>query len=316
MKEKCKEMKIVLTGLGTRGTIFGLHRREVSDGGSMKTYENTFILDAYKAGYAVPAFNYSDIWELLAITEAASEERARVYVASNTRIVKTLGIAYCGALGKTAYEESGRNVLNHLDHSSDPDLCFKAVDAGYMSVMIDASKESLENNIVKVKKVADYAHARGVVVEAELGRIKGAGEEGNFDGGAFLADVDEAVALVKGSGVDSLAVGIGNAHGFYKETPKINVQRLKEINAALGIPLVLHGGTGIPYEVVRDCIRNGMAKVNVGTLLHSTYIERLRKELAKNPAGYIIPDFFEPVKDAVKEVVKEWIRVCGAGGKY
>ena len=277
---------------------------------------HTFLHEAGQRGYAIPAFNYSDIWELMAITEAAMEEHARVYIASNMRVVDAMGIEHCSSMGKVAYQMSGGNILNHLDHSTSVDLCRKAVDYGYMSVMIDGSADPLHDNIAKVKSVVQYAHQKGVLVEAEIGRIQGANEEGVFESGQYLAEVNEAVELVKATGVDCLAVGIGNAHGFYKGKPNINIQRLMEINQKIDIPLVLHGSTGIPFDIVRQCIENGVSKVNVGTQLHSGYLHQLRIELAQKKNIYSIPDIFEPAKNEVKKIVKEWIAVCKAKGSY
>lgn len=268
-----------------------------------------------KNGFAIPAFNYSDIWELEAILMAAEEERAIVYTASNMRVTESLGVGLLGAMGKQNYEFYHGHAINHLDHSRSVELCKQAVDAGYQSVMIDASTCSLEENIAQTREVVEYAHARGVVVEAEIGKILGRGVESNYQGDDYLVQVDDAIALANATGVDSLAIGIGTAHGFYKQAPNINIERLKEVNAALDIPLVLHGGTGVPYDIVRACIENGMAKVNVGTLLHATYIDALRKELAHFESTNI-SDLMEPVRDAIKAVVKEWIHVCGAQNRY
>ena len=267
------------------------------------------------AGFAIPAFNYSDIWELEAILMAAEEEHAIVYTASNMRVAESLGVDLLGAMGAKNYALYHGHAINHLDHSRSVTLCKQAIDAGYQSVMIDASACSLEENIAKTREVVEYAHARGVVVEAEIGKILGRGVESNYQGDDYLVQVDDAVALATATGVDSLAAGIGTAHGFYKEEPKINIERLKEVNAALDIPLVLHGGTGVPYDIVRACIENGMAKVNVGTLLHATYVDTLRKELAHFESTNI-SDLMEPVRDAIKAVVKEWIHVCGAQNRY
>lgn len=134
---------------------------------------------------------------------------------------------------------------------------------------------------------------------------------GTYLGDDYLVRVEDAVALAEKTGVDSLAVGIGTAHGFYKEKPNINIQRLQEVNAEVKIPLVLHGGTGVPYEIVRACIENGMAKVNVGTLLHATYVDTLRERM-KTFEGTNISDLMEPVRDAIKDNIKEWIQVCGS----
>lgn len=281
----------------------------------MRENENQILEYSDKNGYAIPAFNYSDIWEFEAILKAAEEERATVYTATNMRVAESIGIGYLGALGAKAYELSGGHVINHLDHSRSVTLCKEAVDAGYHSVMIDASMCSLEENIQKTSEVVAYAHKYGVVVEAEIGRILGRGVEGTFEGEDYLVQVADAVALAENTGVDSLAVGIGTAHGFYKEEPKVNIRRLQEVNAAIDIPLVLHGGTGVPYETVQACIKNGIAKVNVGTLLHATYIDELREQMS-GYQGVNISELMEPVRAAIVPKVAEWIRACGAQNRY
>ncbi len=277
--------------------------------------EHEMLRDAQKNKYAIPAFNFSDIWELMAVVEAAEEENARVYAATNMKVVNALGVGFCAAMGKQAYAQSGKNVLLHLDHADETKWCEACVDAGYHSVMVDASAEDLETNIKRSSQIAAYAHSKGCLVEAELGRIMGNTMEGSFSGGEFLADVGECERLVKESGVDSLAIGIGNAHGFYKVPPKLNIQRLKEVHEKVEIPLVLHGGTGIPEDQIIACIENGIAKINVGTLLHSVYLKQLETELQKDWVGYNIMERFEGVKQAVKEVCKHWIRLCGANDR-
>jgi ketose-bisphosphate aldolase len=206
-------------------------------------------------------------------------------------------------------------LIHHLDHSSRADICRAAVDNGYASVMIDASMHPLEDNIRAVREVVKYAHPRGVVVEGEVGRIKGAGVEGLYAGDDFLARVDEVERFVAETGVDSLAVGIGTAHGFYQGKPEIRFDRLAEINAAVAVPLVLHGGTGIPEEDVRRAIRQGINKVNVGTIIHCTYMNAVRAELAARGENPYTLDVMKPARQAVREEVKKWIRVCRADGK-
>lgn len=280
----------------------------------MERYKNHVLNISDKGGYATPAFNYSDIWEYQAIVQAAQAENAIVYTASNMRVAETMGIDNLGAWGTKTYELTGGRVLNHLDHSRSVELCKRAVDCGYHSVMIDASMCSLEENIEKTCEVVEYAHKYGVVVEAEIGRILGRNVEGTYLGEDYLVQVADAVELVKKTNVDSLAVGIGTAHGFYKETPNINITRLQEVNAAIDTPLVLHGGTGVPFETVKECIRNGMAKVNFGTQLHATYIDALKKEL-ETYEGTDICTLMIPVRDAIQKVVQELIRVCDASNR-
>lgn len=271
---------------------------------------------ADKEGYAVPAFNYSDIWDLQAIVEAAEEEQAVVMVMACPLVIDTMGMKMNAAIGQIIMEESKTPVLLHLDHCDSVETCLHAIDCGFRSVMIDASQDVLEDNIDKTKQVVDYAHARGVIVEAELGRILGRGVDGDFgEGPDFLVDPQECVEFVKRTGVDSLAVGIGSAHGFYKGKPELNFQRLKEVNDLIDIPLVLHGGTGIPEEDVRRAIAGGMRKVNVGTIINHTYMNAVRTELNNSAGNLYTVEGLKPVKEQIKAVVKEWIRVCGCSGK-
>lgn len=270
---------------------------------------------ADQGGYAIPSFNYSDIWDFLAIIEAAEEEGAPVMIASNPLVVTDIGVELCGALGKAAMEKAKIPLIHHLDHSFNVEMCKAAIDNDYPSVMIDASKYTLEENIGMVKDVVAYALPKGVHVEAELGKIKGKGIEGDFLGGDFLINVEEAVTLVRETGVDSLAVGIGTAHGFYEGKPEINFKRLAEVNNAVNIPLVLHGGSGIPEEDIRKAIKNGINKVNVGTLIHTTYMNSLREELNKRASNPYTLDVIKPVKEKIKEAVKMWIRICMVNDK-
>lgn len=266
-------------------------------------------------GFAVPAFNYSDIWDFLAIVEAAEELAAPVFISSNQAVVTDIGVELCGAFGAAAMAKARVPLFHHLDHCRSVEVCEAAVDHGYPSVMIDASMVPLERNIGMVQRVVGYAHARGVHVEAEVGRIKGAGYEGGSGAEEFLARVDEVVRLVSETEVDSLAVGIGTAHGFYQGAPEIRFDRLAEINAAVDTPLVLHGGTGIPEEDVRRAIRSGVVKVNVGTIIHCTYMNAVRAELASRGENAYTLEVMKPARAAVRAVVKKWIRTCMADGR-
>ena len=273
------------------------------------------LATADKGGWAIPSFNYSDIWELLAIVEAAREERAPVVVQSHMKIVKTFSIEWLGALGRGVMENSDSPVINHLDHSTDLQMCLSAIDNGYASVMFDGSPLDLDANIENTKKVIAHAAGTGVCVEAEIGKIKGNTAEGTFTGGEFLVRVEDAVRMAEETGCNSLAIGLGNAHGFYTEKPQLNFQRLKEVNDAVKIPLVLHGGTGIPDADIQHAIKNGINKVNVGTHLHHTYIQNARKVLEDEKVSTNVLDLMVPVKEAIKAPVKHWIHVCMANNR-
>ena len=266
-------------------------------------------------GYAVPMFNYTDLWDQSAAIEAALELRAPIMFASIPKTALALGVKVLGAIGCAQMDQYDLPLVHHLDHANSAALCMQAIDAGYPSVMIDASKESLEQNIAITRSVVAYAHRHNVHVEAEIGRIKGRDYEAAYLGDDFLVQVPDAVALVENTGVDALAVGIGTAHGFYEGKPEINFKRLAEVNEAVSIPLVLHGGTGIPEEDVRRAIRNGINKVNVGTQIRYTYMLNVHRQIEKRgPATHTI-DIMTDVRKAIKEEVRKWILVCMADGK-
>ena len=175
--------------------------------------------------------------------------------------------------------------------------------------MIDAADLPLEKNIAAVKKVVEYAHAKGVHVEAEIGKIKSAGAEG-YTPEETLARVEEAKRLVEETNVDALAVSIGSEHGFYKHEPKLNYDLLDILHSNIKVPLVLHGGSGIPEEKVRRAINGGIRKVNVGTHIRYTYIKSVGEAIEKMGAMTHTADIMEYAKKNVKEVVKEWMRIC------
>ena len=270
---------------------------------------------AQEGSYAVPQFNYSDVWDFRAIAEAAEEENSPVIIAALPKVIDGIGRNLCASLGYIYMADAKVPVLHHLDHSTKVDYCFWAIDSGYPSVMIDASMHQLDENIRIVKQVVDYAHKRGVHVEAEIGKIPAGKDEGKEGVGDALVDPEEAAELVKATGVDSLAIGIGTAHGFYKSTPKIDYERLAQARALVDVPLVLHGGTGIPEEAVQKAIRGGIAKVNIGTIIRNTYLTNLCEALKNMEAADHTVDIQAAIRPKLKEVIKSWIRTCMADGK-
>ena len=257
----------------------------------------------------LPMFAYSDIWDLLAIIRAAERMKVDVIVGSNPKVATVFGVEACQAMVTALSAKSRVSIFNQLDHSDCVDLCIRAVDVGYPLVMIDGSRKPLEGNIEVTAEVVKYAHRKGVVVEGEVGKIKGGGVEGDFGGGKFLTEVDEAVELVEKTGVDLLAVGIGTAHGFYTEEPEIQFDRLREIASAVKIPLVLHGGTGIPDEDIQKAISLGITKVNIGTIIHTTYMGHLKEELNKGAAHPYTLDVMKNVLPYVEDIVMDRIRI-------
>ncbi len=274
------------------------------------------LKEADRRKYAIPAFNFSDTWELKAIVEAADEMNAPVIAASNMQIANTWGAELLGSICGCYTRQARTPIVFHLDHSKETKLCKSLLDNGYTSVMFDGSALPLDENIAGTKDVVKYAQSIGACVEAEIGHIKGNNEESNTqDEEDFLASTADAVRMVEESGCDSLAIGIGNAHGFYREDPKLHFERLAEINAAVSVPLVLHGGTGIPESDIQKAIQNGINKVNVGTELHFTYLNALQKLLSEGIGKPNIVNFMEPVVESIKAPVKKWIQICMAENK-
>lgn len=240
------------------------------------------IFELFEESYAqhksIPSFNFNDIWDVRAICEVAEEKQTPVLLMAYLRVVESHGLDLIVAIVKTVRKEYSVPIYLHLDHCDDAELCIRAIDAGFDSVMFDGSAMSLEDNISLTKRVVEYAHKHHVLVEAEIGKIRGRGN----DALDFLAAVDDVKQLSEQTNVDLIAVGIGTAHGHYEGEPELNFERLKEINDAVGKPLVLHGGTGIPAEDIRKSITMGIVKVNVGTAIHTAYMQNLGKQIAKD----------------------------------
>lgn len=267
------------------------------------------LTDARRARLGVAAFNFTDIWDLTAIVNAAQRRNAPMIASSYWAVAEALGLDVCQAMVDTLNRRSSTPIIHHLDHSHSVAMCIEALDVGYPSVMIDGSTHPLQENIRLTREVVEYAHRKGAVVEGEIGRILGQSAEGDFEGDDFLAKVDEAVELVAKTDVDSLAVGIGTSHGFYTQQPKIYFDRLEELAAAVDVPLVLHGGTGIPDDDIRKAIRLGITKVNVGTVIHTTYLRQLREELIRAGDFPFTVDVMRNVLPKIEEVLDDRLRV-------
>lgn len=281
----------------------------------MKITMNQLLQYADEEKFGVIAFNVSDVWDLLGVVKAAELESAPIMVMSVPPHVKNIGINYLYGMANAAVETAKVPIVPHLDHSASVSMCMSAIDAGYRSVMIDASDKPLEDNIRISRAVVDYAHRFDCFVEGELGKIRGRNWQGvkTDENKPFLTEVEDAVKFTRESGVDSLAVGIGSAHGFYTETPKLDIQRLAEINEAIDTKLVLHGGTGIPEETVREAIRNGINKINVGTCIFTAHMKALKDSLNAKE-GFDLNQH-NCIIDAVADIARQWIRVSMSNGK-
>lgn len=267
------------------------------------------LLDAQKGNYAVGAFNVENMEMVMAVMEAAEELKSPVIMQTTPSTVKYAGLDFFLANVKAAAKRASVPVAMHLDHGSSFELAMQAYRTGYTSIMIDGSHESFEGNIAVSKAVADACAASGIPVEAELGKV--GGKEDDLDGGDDnpYTDPAQAVEFVKRTGVTSLAVAIGTAHGVYKGEPKLDLDRLSEIRKVVDIPLVLHGTSGVPDETVTECVNRGICKVNYATDLRIAFTEGVKKVFAEDPDVIDPKKYNAAGKECVKEYVKSKMRV-------
>jgi tagatose 1,6-diphosphate aldolase GatY/KbaY len=271
------------------------------------------LLDAQKGGYAVGAFNAENMEMVMAIVDAAEELQAPVIIQTTPSTVKYAGLDMYLANVRAAAERASVPVAMHLDHGSSFDLAMKALHTGYTSVMIDGSQESFENNIALTRSVVRAAECMGIPVEGELGTV--GGKEDDLEASAGCTLPEEAAEFAEKTGVSSLAVAIGTAHGVYKTTPKLDVERLKEIRRVVSVPLVLHGASGLSDESIRACIAEGICKVNFATELRIAYTEGVKEVLAADPSVFDPKKYGKAAQARVREIVKNRMIVCGCNGK-
>ena len=272
------------------------------------------LLDAQKRNYAVGAFNCENMEMVKAIIAAAEELRAPVMLQTTPSTIKYGTLETYAALVAAEAKKATVPVCLHLDHGSSFDLAVQAIKAGYTSVMIDGSKEDFEGNIAVSKKVADVAKAVGIPCEAELGKV--GGKEDDLVAEADTnTDPQEAKEFVERTGVTSLAVAIGTAHGFYVGTPVLDKERLSEVREVVDIPLVLHGASGLSDDDVRDCVSRGICKVNFATELRKAYTDAVRALLDEKPETFDPKALGKVGMAAVTELVKNRMKVCGCDGK-
>ncbi|HEU4963395.1 MAG TPA: class II fructose-1,6-bisphosphate aldolase [Bacilli bacterium] len=275
------------------------------------------LLDGYKNGYAVGQFNMNNLEFTQAIIEAANEEKSPVIFGVSEGAMKYMGLEYTVAMARVAMETSKVPVILHLDHGPNLEVVMKCIRGGFSSIMIDASHYPLEENIAKTKQVVELCHPLGIEVEGELGRIGGTEDDLTVDErDASLVDVQEAVRLVRESGIDALAPAIGSAHGMYKGKPVLAFDRLAELKSLLPeTPMVLHGGSGIPDEDITKAISLGVAKINVNTENQVAMTKLVREILGKDDAVYDPRKYLKPAREAIKETVKQKMRLFGSSGR-
>lgn len=251
---------------------------------------NNMLKEAYAAHRAVGSFNWYNYETLAGIIEAAEAAKSPVIASFGAKYLSNMTLKTAVALTKSLAEEASVPVCLHLDHCSDKLTIMQAIDAGFGSVMYDGSRLSFDENVANTKEICDIAHECSVSVEAELGSLA-AGDnshEGSADDREEYTSPKSAAGFVRYTGVDALAVSIGTVHGMYKGTPNIRVDILSEINAAVGIPLVLHGGSGTPEDKLLSCIDNGIAKINVNTEISEYVVNHTRAYLAENAPHYSV----------------------------
>ncbi|MED4884353.1 class II fructose-1,6-bisphosphate aldolase [Bacillus smithii] len=270
-------------------------------------------------GYAVGQFNINNLEFTQAILQAAEEEKSPVILGVSEGAARYMGgFKLVVNMVKALMEEYQITVpvAIHLDHGSSFETCAKAIHAGFTSVMFDGSHYPLEENIALTKKVVELAHLFGVSVEAELGRIGGQEDDLNVqEAEAMYAIPSECDRLVKETGVDCFAPALGSVHGPYKGEPKLGFDRMKEIRDLTGVPLVLHGGTGIPTKDIQKAISLGTAKINVNTENQIASAKTVRQVLAEKPDLYDPRKYLGPARDTIKETVIGKIREFGSSGK-
>ncbi len=268
---------------------------------------------AQEGHYAIGAFNCENMEMAQAIVAAAEELNAPVMLQTTGSTVKYANVElYCANVRALA-EKASVPVCMHLDHGTSYELCAQAIRAGYTSIMIDGSKLPLDENIALTKKVVEMCAPIGVPVEGELGQV--GGKEDDIEGEGGYTIPAEAVRFEKETGLNSMAVGVGTAHGFYAVTPVLNTPLVTELRGMLNVPMVLHGASGLSDEAVQDCINRGMCKVNFATELRVAYTEGVKKVLAENP-NVIDPKVYGKAgRENVKQLVMNRMRVCGCDGK-
>ncbi len=280
------------------------------------------LADAKEKHYAIPAFDISNYEMMRAVLEACQEERSPALLMGLGVDLKGKGLPLIASMVKEASNFFEIPVCFHLDHATEFGLIKDAIDAGFSSVMYDGSVLPFEENAKNTAEVAKYAHSRGISVEAELGHVGNASvgsisETGtDTDPGESLTVPEEVVKFIEITDVDALAVAIGTAHGVYKKTPALRIDRLDEITAVCDRPLVLHGGSGTPDDQMQNAIRHGITKINIFSDVVAAMNKGLKDKLnsVENPATwpFIV---FEDAREMMKAVVRDKVRTFGSAGR-
>lgn len=274
------------------------------------------LLKAQNENYAVPAFNIHNLETLQVVVDTAAELKSPVIIAGTPGTVQYAVAEYLVAIAEVAAQKHSIPIALHLDHFEELEEIKNCIDIGFTSAMIDASKEPFEENVQKVKKIVEYAHVKGKVVEAELGKLVGIEDDMIVDEKeSAYTDPEMAKEFVERTGIDSLAVAIGTAHGLYKGEPKLDFDRLKEIKSKVSIPLVLHGASDVPELLVKRAIGLGICKVNIATDLKIPFANAVKKYFIEHVDANDPRKYMTPGKIAMKEIVISKIKMCGSDNK-
>lgn len=272
--------------------------------------------DAEKRCYAVGAFNLNNLEILQAIISAAEEEKAPVILQASQGAIKYAGIEYIVAMARVAAERASVPVALNLDHGTSFEQAMRCIRSGFSAVMIDGSRLPFEENVNLTAKVVDVAHAVGVSVEGELGKIGGTEDDISVaERDALFTPPEEAEEFVERTGVDLLAVAIGTAHGIYRGKPQLDFERLKEIDSRVDVPLVLHGASGVPDDDIRRAISMGVRKINIDTELRVAFVEGIKDIMARYPEEIDPRKILGPAREGMSAVVREKMRLFGCSGK-
>ncbi|HIT22665.1 MAG TPA: class II fructose-1,6-bisphosphate aldolase [Candidatus Scybalousia intestinigallinarum] len=268
------------------------------------------LLAAKKGHYAIPHFNINNLeWTKYILEEMEHLQKPVILGVSEGACKYMGGFDVIVGMVKGLLKDLNITipVCLHVDHGTSFETCQKAIDAGFTSVMIDASRLPLEENIRLTKEVVDYAHSRGVTVEAEIGHI--GGTEDNITNTSNNAHLDECITLVKETNIDSLAPALGSVHGLYKGEPNLDFKTMKEISEHLEVPLVLHGGTGIPEYQIKEAISCGINKININTELQIAWHDAVSKFIEENPNIYDPRKVIGSGEKAIKEKIEEKVNL-------
>jgi fructose-bisphosphate aldolase class II len=267
-------------------------------------------------GFCIGAFNVVDYLSIEAVVEAAEAKKAPVIIQTSSGTIKRFGIENIVTMTRMAAKNSTVPICLHLDHGTDVEVIKEAIQKGYNSVMIDASKYPFEENIAISRQVVEEATSAGVAVEGEIGIVGGVEDDIVVEADdAIYTTPEEAIEFQKRSGVDFLAVAIGTAHGFYKVAPKLDINTLREIRKNTDFPLVVHGGTGLSEGVVKELVKAGGAKFNVSTQIKQTYIDSMYNYVDAKRDEYNILKVLANAKKELSKMIGDYISLLGGEGK-